>query len=90
MDFLIIVKKKKHTFFVISGDPIGQPFITESSETLGMGTNETVIMATCTGPEGWPAPQLSWTLASVPVTLILIPRIILIHSVNTIGSIFFI
>ena len=49
--------------------PIGQPFIlTTSRGTMGSGAaaNEPLV-ANCSGPEGWPAPQLSWTLASNPV-----------------------
>ncbi|XP_046642780.1 uncharacterized protein LOC124327815 [Daphnia pulicaria] len=53
-------------FNVIDG-PKGLPFVTVSKVTVDESIANETIVANCSGMEGIPAPQLSWSLASIPV-----------------------
>ncbi|KAK4027416.1 hypothetical protein OUZ56_016462 [Daphnia magna] len=53
-------------FHVIEG-PKGYPFVTVSKGVVDESTVNETIIANCSGMEATPAPQLSWSLASIPI-----------------------
>lgn len=54
-------------FSRVADGPKGLPFVTVSKVTVDESIANETIVANCSGMEGIPAPQLSWSLASIPV-----------------------